>query len=375
MAAAAGECVPYKCGLCTFAQCVHKNIAFFKNPYIITGMKPITIKDIAKKLGISHTTVSRSIHDDPRISEATKEKVLALAEKMNYSPNIAARGLARAKSNTIAIVTFSYFSSFPNEAMLGIEPEIIKSRFEMDYYTTRRFTVVGTQGRDAYIFEKILDERKADAVIVLSVRMSGNRDIIERYRKAGIHVVFVEGADKWGHRVHYDNEMAAGLAVSHLAGRKRRKIGIIVGDTRYVESFRERLAGFKKAMAVQGLRVDDRNVFEFQKDNPELHRTALNYLLKNGMDALYVAAGDRFTIRVLDEARKLGLKVPDDLALVSQDDFSFLSEAAGATVVRQPAAEMGRKAVEIAVRAIEENDFLNMRDEIFYPELIIRKST
>jgi LacI family transcriptional regulator len=259
--------------------------------------------------------------------------------------------------------------------MLGIEPEIIKSRFEMDYYTTRRFTVVGTQGRDEYIFEKILDERKADAVIILSVKMSGSRDIIERYRKAGIHVVFVEGADKWGHRVHYDNEMAARLAVNHLVERKRRKIGIIVGDTRYVESFRERLAGFKMTMAVHGLHADERNIFEFQEDNPELHRTALNFFLKNRIDSLYVAAGDRYTIRVLEEARKIGLKVPDDLALVSQDDFSFLSAAAGATVVRQPAAEMGRKAVEIAVRAIEENDLENMRDELFYPELIIRKST
>jgi DNA-binding LacI/PurR family transcriptional regulator len=88
----------------------------------------------------------------------------------------------------------------------------------------------------------------------------------------------------------------------------------------------------------------------------------------------YIAAGEGYMLRVLEEARKMGLKVPDDLAIVSQDDMR-LSLAAGVTAVRQPAAEMGRKAVEIAVRAIEENDLKNMRDEMFYPELIIRKST
>jgi LacI family transcriptional regulator len=338
-------------------------------------MKLTTIKDIAKKLGISHTTVSRALNKDPRISGQTAARIKAAAAEMNYSPNFAARGLARARSNTIAIVTFSYFSPFPTEAMLGIEPEIVKSRFEMDYYTTRRFTIVGTQGRDEYIFEKILDERKADAVIVLSVNMSGRENIIDRYRRAGIHVIFLEGRGEWGHRVHYENEMAAEMAVTHLAGRKRKKIGMLIGNTRDVESFRERLKGFKKTMNAHGLRADDRNIFEFQEDNPELHRTALNFFLKNKTDALYVAAGDNYMLRVLEEARKLGLKVPDDLAIVSQDDFRSLSLAAGVTAIRQPAMEMGSKAVEIAVRAIEDKDLKNMRDEMFYPELIVRKST
>ncbi len=337
-------------------------------------MKPTTIKDIAKKLGISHTTVSRALNEDPRISGETTAKVLVAAEKMNYTPNYAARGLARAKSNTIAIVTFSYFSPFPTEAMYGIENEIIKSRFEMDYYTTRRFTIIGTQGRDEYIFEKILDERKADAVIILSVNMTGGKNIIDRYRKAGIHVIFLEGKDKWGHRVHYDNEMAAKLAVDHFAERKRKRIGVLIGNTRYVQSFRERLTGFKKAMEAHGLAADERNIFEFQEDSPELHRTALNFFLKNRIDALYVAAGDNYMLRVLEEARKLGIKVPDDLAIVSQDDFR-IAQAAGITAIRQPAVEMGKKAVEIAIRAIEDNDLKNMRDEMFYPELIIRKST
>ena len=92
---------------------------------------------------------------------------------MSYFPNAAASGLARARSNTIAIVTFSYFLLYPSEVMRGIEPEIGKSRFEMDYYNTQKFTFSGPDGKESYIFEKILDERKADAVILISVNMPG----------------------------------------------------------------------------------------------------------------------------------------------------------------------------------------------------------
>jgi LacI family transcriptional regulator len=335
-------------------------------------MKFTTIKDIAKRLGITHQTVSRALNNDPRVKGETAAKIKALAAEMSYFPNIAARGLARAKSNTIDIVTYSYFSYYPAQLMCGIEPAMRKTRFEMDYYTTQKFTFTGPGRKESYIFEKILDERKPNAVILISIDMPENT--LDSYRKAGIHVVFIEVGGTWGHRVRYDNEMAARLAVDHLVERKRKNIGMMIGNTQYVRSFKERMEGFKKAMLSHGLAADDRNIFEFPEVNPELAWDALDFFLKNKIDAVYFAASDPFMLGVLVEARKRGLKVPDDLALVSQDDID-LPLAADVTAIRQPAAEMGRKAVEIAVRAIEENDLKNMRDEMFYPELIIRKST
>jgi LacI family transcriptional regulator len=335
-------------------------------------MKFTTIKDIAKKLGITHQTVSRALNNDPRVSRETAAKIKALAVKMSYFPNTAARGLARAKSNTIAIITFSYFSHFPTRLMRGIELTIRKTRFDMDYYTTQKYTFTGPDGKDSYIFEKILDERKADAVILMSVGMP--EKTLENYKKAGIHVVFIENTGTWGHRVHYDNVKAAELAVNHLVERKRKNIGMLVGNTKYVGSFGERLEGFKKAMHSHGLAADDRNIFEFLEEPPNVGKIALDFFLKNKIDAVYFAASDPHMLEVLVEARKRGLKVPDDLALVSQDDAD-LPLAADVTAIRQPLGEMGRKAAEIAIRAIEENDLKNMRDEMFYPELIVRKST
>ena len=338
-------------------------------------MKQNTIKDIAKRLGINHSTVSRALHADPQISKATRELVLRTAMEMDYSPNTAARALVGARSNTIAIVTPAYHSIYSAEVMRGIEPEIIKTSYEMDYYTTRRFTVVGTAGRDVMIFEKILSEKKADALISITGNVTGRRDdILARYKKAGIHVIFVEGRGSWGHRVHYDNSGAAVMAVNHLVERKRKRIGIMIGDPSRAESYNERLEGFKKAMQANGRRADESNIFIYSEDSAELHRTAMNFFISNKMDAIYVAAGESYSLRVYQEGLKLGIKFPDDMALVSQDDVR-ISAAAGFTCVRQPIIEMGRKAVEIAVRAIEGKDLKNMRDEMFYPELMVRKSS
>ena len=122
------------------------------------------------------------------------------------------------------------------------------------------------------------------------------------------------------------------------------------------------------------MHAGNRNIFEFPEEYPELAGSALDFFLKNKIDAIYFGASDPYMLMVLKEARKRGLKVPDDLALVSQDDIN-LPLAADVTAVSQPAAEMGKKAVETAIRAIEENDLKNMHDEMFYPELIVRKST
>ena len=143
-------------------------------------MKLATIKDIAKKLGIDHSTVSRAIHNEPGVSAITKRRVMEMVKEMDYVPNMAARSLAGVKSNTIAVVTYSYFSTFAVELMRGIEGEILKTKYDMLYYSTSRYTYIGTTGRDEYVYEKILNEKKADALIVFSGILYGKKDITER---------------------------------------------------------------------------------------------------------------------------------------------------------------------------------------------------
>jgi DNA-binding LacI/PurR family transcriptional regulator len=337
-------------------------------------MKAITIKDIGKKLDISHTTVSRAINGDTRISKATRDRVMQAVEEMHYSPNLAARGLVRGKSNTIAVITPSYFANFSVDVMRGIEPEMIKTKYDICYYTTSRYTTMGTQGMDEYIYEMILTEKKADAVILINGSLRGKKDILKRYREAGIHLVYVEGKDDWGHRVHYDNQRAADMAVKHLVDSGRKKIGLLIGNIEWVESMKERHEGFKKAMQEYGGRLEKESVFSFIEDFGDAVKNSLYHFIKNKINAVYVGTGDEDAIKMINEAKKLGLRVPEDIAIVGQDDIK-MAAVAGLTTIRQPITEMGQKAVEMAVSAIEQKEMKKMRDETFYPELIIRKTT
>ncbi len=336
-------------------------------------MRAVTIKDIGKKLGINHSTVSRAINGDPRISVDTKRKVMDAVRDMKYTPNLAARGLIRGKSNTIAIITPSYFSNFSVDIMAGIEPEMIKTRYDVTYYTTSKYTTIGTQNKDSDLFAKILNERKADAVIV-NGPIVGDPDILKRYKKAGIHIVYIEGKGDWGHRVHYDNQKAATMAVKYLADRGRKRIGLLVGNYEYVESMKERRDGYKKAMLDFTGKYDKDLTFSFYEDFGDACKNALMHFVDKKANAIYVATGDEDAIKVMAEAEKLGIKIPEDIAIIGQDDMK-MAKIAGLTTIKQPISEMGKKAVELAVNAIEKNELKKMRDEIFYPELIIRKTT
>lgn len=302
-----------------------------------------------------------------------RDTVLRAVKEMNYTPNLSARGLVRAQSNTIAVVTFSYFLAYPVELMRGIEAEMIKTKYDLLYYTTSRYTYIGTEGRDAHIYEMILNERKAAALIVFSGVLYGDKDITERYRKAGIQLVFIEGKDTRGHRVHYDNNQAAEMAVAHFVERKRKKIGMLTGNTVDVQSFSERKEGFLKAMIRNKMKNAKKNIFEYKEITPEVEKTALNFFIKNNIDAVYCASGDDFAIRLIHEAKKLGIKVPQQLAVLGQDDLP-VARAADLSTIRQPITEMGKAAVDIAVNAIANKDE-KMRDDIFYPELIVRGTT
>jgi DNA-binding LacI/PurR family transcriptional regulator len=187
-------------------------------------------------------------------------------------------------------------------------------------------------------------------------------------------LVFIEGKDTWGNRVHYDNLGASRMAVRHFQGKKRKKIGMLIGNTVIVQSFRERKIGFLKSFKPDERKAAAANIFEFQENTPpEMIKSALNFFIRNRIDAVYVASGEDHGVYLLKEAKKMGLRVPEDLAIIGQDD-SVAADTADLTTIVQPIVEMGKKSVEIAVLALEGGG-VPLRDEILYPELIIRKTT
>jgi LacI family transcriptional regulator len=127
-------------------------------------------------------------------------------------------------------------------------------------------------------------------------------------------------------------------------------------------------------MQEYGGKLEKESVFSFNEDFGDAVKNALYHFIKNKINAVYVGTGDEDAIKMINEAAKIGIKVPEDLAIIGQDDIR-MSAVAGLSTIKQPIVEMGQKAVELAVAAIEKTNDGRMRDEVFYPELIVRKTT
>ncbi|QEN05981.1 LacI family transcriptional regulator [Thiospirochaeta perfilievii] len=144
----------------------------------------VTINDVAKMAGVSHTTVSWVIHNDPRITQKTKDKVNKAIEKLNYHPNYNARSLVKGKTDAIAVVTSFFSTYFELSVLRGIETAMgnCKKNYNLNLYST--------SNREDEVLNEILYGRRADAVILLSE--SPSQKIINDYNAKNIPLILVE---------------------------------------------------------------------------------------------------------------------------------------------------------------------------------------
>ncbi len=331
-----------------------------------------TIKDVAKKAGVSHTTVSMVIHEDVRITPETKKRVMKAIEELHYHPNVLARSLVKGKTNSIAIIANFFSMPFEVNIMKGIEQESEGSEYNINQYATR--TKEATRKE---IFENILYGRSADAVIALSKKPE--KDIMGEFKKNNIPVILIEQDMKDAHMLKADSFKGAYMATEYLIKKGRKKIGIIVGATSWQEigeSPGERLAGYKKALEDYGIKYNDKNVIQIRGFYFEEGVRSLRKFIdeKRKLDAVFSAAGDMVAFGVIKEANIRKISIPEDLAVVGFDDIETASLVSPAlTTVRQPMIEMGKKAFRLAVDSLE-GKVKSPEKLVYEPKLIVRGS-
>lgn len=335
-------------------------------------MRP-TIKDVAKRAGVSHTTVSMVIHNDKRITEETKQKVLKAIKEINYYPNYSARSLIQGKSNTIAFVTpFFYFSSFFEiYTMHGLEKYNLDNK---NKYVIQQFTTGPDEKRRNELLLELLYGRRADAIIGLG--FVPDNKILEEYRDKNVPIVLIDAKAKYTHTVRADNYYGGYIATEYLIKKGKKNIAIISAPLSASLAPEQRLKGYKDALKDNGLDFIKENLIFVEHFLFEEGKKAIIEILekKLNIDAIFSAAGDWVAMGVITQARKLGIKIPGDISIVGYDDI-IVSETIipPLTTVRQPTFDMGKKAFEIVVNAMEGNIAKEV-EEIFKPELIIRES-
>lgn len=317
-------------------------------------MKPgsITIKDIAKALGLSFSTVSRALKDSYMISEPIRKKVKEYAEANHYRPNMFAKSLRSNKSRSIGLILPSIPNSFFAEVISGIE----EAAFEKEY------KVIICQSNESNIREQRNIEhliwQSVDGILLSLSTESTDISYLKQIQQEGLPIVLLDriSAQIDTHSVTVNNKQATYDVISYLISKGYRQIAHITSNE---ESYitKERRAGHLAALADHHLSADE-SLFHYCRHGgmeESENQSAIESLLKltTPPDAIFTAS-DRLTIATLRHLHKLNIKIPDQIAIAGFSNFSapeLLNPSL--TIIRQPAFEMGKMAMELLIELIE----------------------
>lgn len=300
-----------------------------------------TLGDVAKLAGVSISAVSRVLSEAPgaRVSQQTRDRIKEAAAELNYRPNFAGRALKFARTNVIALVVPDLTNAFVTELLMGVEDEA----WRRDYMVLLGRTEDLKPGGE--MISRLIGEGRVDGMLIQAADQSNEadvRDLIE----ADYPVVFINSVQTGSRSgVVLQDEEGARLATQHLIDLGHRRIGWVGGLPQSYTAQR-RLAGFQTAMAGAQLSI------------PPTAVTRLGYYPKDGRAALrqlmaqpnpptaVVVANINAAIGALREARELGLRVPDDLSIISvHDAWTAENTWPPLTTVKMPMYELGRAAV------------------------------
>ena len=334
-------------------------------------MTDLTLEDIAKMAGVSRSTVSRVVNEQPSVRDGVRKRVLDVIQTTGYHPNAAARTLASQHSWTLGLIlphSVSFFFTDPYYPHLT--KGVAQACNQYDY--TLALFLVGTKEDEEKIFPRVSRKGLLDGVLIQSGH-HGDQWIIGHLVDAKIPLVVI-GRPFRSDNVSYldiDNINASYNAVSHLIRLGHKRIGAITGPANSTVGI-DRKAGFIKALTERDVDIDKSLIIEGDFTEASGYH-AMKQLLPAKPDAVF-AASDVMAIGAMRAARDAGLGIPDDIAFVGFDDLPIatLSDVQ-LTTVRQPVVQFGTKAVEVLIDLIE-NGMHPPRHIIMETELVIRES-
>jgi len=331
----------------------------------------VTIKDIARKLGISASTVSRALKNHPDISRETKNAVNELAERLNYQPNAVALSLKHSRSNTIGIIIPEIVHYFFSSVISGIE----------DVAYEAGFTVIICQSNEMYDREvsnaEALRAHRVDGVLVSVSKETKQFDHLKYLQDGNIPLVFFDRIvpEIQADCVIIDDKDAAYRATMHMIEAGRRRIAHFAAPQNLIIGH-DRKEGYMEALREANIPVDPGLIVE--ADSFEKARNAMNDFIDSGNppDGIF-AVNDLTAIGAMQTIRKRGLTIPGDISVVGFSDgrFSGITEP-NLTSVDQHGYEMGTIASEMLIdRILERNVDPLPRTKILNANLIVRGSS
>lgn len=328
-----------------------------------------TIKDVAEAAGVSIATVSRALHGLPRVSEATRQRVLAAAADLRYVASPSAASLASGQTNAIGVVAPFVNRWFFAAIVHSAEERLRRAGYDLLLYS------LGTDAEERRrAFSGTLLRKRVDAVLVLGLHPT--EEEVAALSAAGGPVAIV-GKDVPGWAsVRIDDRAAARSAVRHLIDLGHRRIGFIGGeadDPLHSALPGDRQAGYRTELAAAGLPADPGLEVAGGFTVSGGHEAATRLLALPERPSALFAASDEMAMGAVQAARRAGLRVPQDVSVIGIDDHE-MAELMDLTTVAQPVAAQGVLAAEMLLAALADPE--RPRPAVVVPtELVVRGTT
>jgi DNA-binding LacI/PurR family transcriptional regulator len=305
-----------------------------------------TIADVAAHAGVGLGTVSRVLNGSPRVSEATRTRVLSAIEVLDYRPNPLAQGLSRGRCQTLGVVVPFFTHASAIERLRGVVAALDESHYDLVL-----FNVESPVHRDEHL-AALTGRDRADGLLILSLPVP-DRDLA-RLAAAGVPVVLV---DAWGRDVPMvvtDDIEGGRLATQHLVDLGHRAIGFIGHDPAnpfgFTASARREL-GHEEVLRSAGLPVRPELRRHGPHERDAARALAAELLAEDDPPTAIFASSDAQATGVLAAAQAAGRRVPEDLSVIGFDDIE-LSSYVGLTTVRQPLFDSGHLGARLLLEAL-----------------------
>jgi LacI family transcriptional regulator len=331
----------------------------------------VTIKDLAKILGISVSTVSRALKNHPDISIETKQTVRELAQKLKYEPNALALNLRRKKTNTIGVIIPEIVHHFFSSVISGIE----------DVAYDLGYNVMVCQSNESYEREVInaqaLLSNRVDGVLISVSKTTHDFDHFRNFISQGIPVVFFDRicADIMTDRVITNDEGGAYLATEFLIKKGCKHVAHYAAPQNLLIG-KGRLTGYQRALKQNGFEYDPKLVLHCDTRELAMEKTTNFFQNNPQIDGIF-AVNDSTAIAAMQMVQKLGRNVPNDVAVVGFGDGPIaLITCPTLTTVEQKGYEMGTEAIDLLLHRIDNEGVSDsFQTKVLAPAIIAREST
>jgi DNA-binding LacI/PurR family transcriptional regulator len=352
---------------------VHKEGSSITHPTGEASRLAVTIKDVAKEAGVSHTTVSRALRDHPAISIKTTNRIRKIADELGYVPNTVARGLKTSRSGVLGVIVRRIVDPYFIEVLHGIEDVLQAEGYSL---------FLAASNKDLEREKKIIrtmSEHRVDGVIICSTQVSQGHQ--RQLNKLGVPSVLINNQaldDVPAPSVFHDDANGSRLSTMHLIELGHSKI-CYLGNDRAGKTNEDRLCGYKKALQDNDLPIRPAYIIKGENGLAEGGAMAAKQvLLLPDRPTAIICYNDMMAIGVIRTLTQAGLRIPEDCSIVGFDNIELSAfTQPPLTTFDQPKYEIGRVAAQMMLIVLEANAVKAPCAEVkvLRGELKIRSST